>query len=288
MDITPTSTAPPGLSSPPPDSAGDDTRQAGRAPSASPRLQLPAGDHGGGLPGRRQITARCRTAASEVRLNGRRPRLPGPRRGPDPPAPPAAAEPEEVEDGNLARITLRIPESVKAKAEERAPEAGQSLNTWLVNVVRAASRDGSINIDVDLSSIPFFERRSVRQARRDARQQAHDRLALRAGDHPTPPDPGTAPGRSPGRTHPDPTIGVTPGGTMQREFDTPEPIGLTVEIGKGAGHHSRDPRPPRRPSRWRGRTPTRSRSASRATSCGSSPQGAAAGSSARTTTSTSR
>jgi hypothetical protein len=45
---------------------------------------------------------------------------------------------------------------VKAKAEERANEAGQSLNTWLVNVVRAASRDGAINIDVDLSSIPFF------------------------------------------------------------------------------------------------------------------------------------
>jgi hypothetical protein len=53
-------------------------------------------------------------------------------------------------------ITLRIPESVKAKAEERAAEAGQSLNTWLVSVVRAASRDGAINIDVDLSSIPFF------------------------------------------------------------------------------------------------------------------------------------
>ena len=42
------------------------------------------------------------------------------------------------------------------EAEERANEAGQSLNTWLVNVVRAASRDGAINIDVDLSSIPFF------------------------------------------------------------------------------------------------------------------------------------
>ena len=45
---------------------------------------------------------------------------------------------------------------MKAKAEDRAAEAGQSLNTWLVNVVRAASRDGAIDIDVDLSSIPFF------------------------------------------------------------------------------------------------------------------------------------
>jgi hypothetical protein len=56
----------------------------------------------------------------------------------------------------MARITLRIPESVKAKAEERAVDAGQSLNTWLVNIVRAATREGAINIDVDLSSIPFF------------------------------------------------------------------------------------------------------------------------------------
>ena len=63
---------------------------------------------------------------------------------------------EDVEDGNLSRITLRIPEIVKTKAEERAAEAGQSLNTWLVNVVRAATREGAINVDIDLSSLPFF------------------------------------------------------------------------------------------------------------------------------------
>ena len=64
------------------------------------------------------------------------------------------ARPEE-EDGDLARVTLRIPEAVKARAEEKAAAAGQSLNTWLVGVVRAASNDHAINIDVDLSSIPF-------------------------------------------------------------------------------------------------------------------------------------
>ena len=62
--------------------------------------------------------------------------------------------PEDVEDGGMARITLRLPESVKAKAEDSAAEAGVSLNTWLVNVVRAATgRQGAINVDVDLSSI---------------------------------------------------------------------------------------------------------------------------------------
>ena len=37
-----------------------------------------------------------------------------------------------------------------------AAKSGQSLNTWLVNVVRTATREGAINVDIDLSSIPFF------------------------------------------------------------------------------------------------------------------------------------
>ncbi|MBJ7359961.1 MAG: pilus assembly protein HicB, partial [Nocardioides sp.] len=69
------------------------------------------------------------------------------------PAPPSPPSPDEVEDGNVARITLRLPEAVKARAEEFAARSGHSLNTWLVNVVRAATRDDAINVDVDLSSI---------------------------------------------------------------------------------------------------------------------------------------
>jgi hypothetical protein len=71
------------------------------------------------------------------------------------PAP--AATDESDDDGNVARITLRIPESVKTRAEEMAARSGHSLNTWLVNVVRAATRgEGAINVDIDLSSIPFL------------------------------------------------------------------------------------------------------------------------------------
>ena len=66
------------------------------------------------------------------------------------------AKKEAEEEGGLARVTLRIPESVKAKAEELAARSGHSLNTWLVNVVRAATRDNAINVDIDLSSVPFF------------------------------------------------------------------------------------------------------------------------------------
>src|SRR6478752_5946648 len=72
-----------------------------------------------------------------------------------PPPPPAPGADDVEEDGSVARITLRIPESVKAKAEELANRSGHSLNTWLVNLVRGATREGAINVDIDLSSIPF-------------------------------------------------------------------------------------------------------------------------------------
>jgi hypothetical protein len=107
-----------------------------------------------------EITAEMSDGGVDVRLNGREldfvvhqtPLAP-----PAPPAPPAAPSAEEAEeDGNVARITLRIPESVKARAEEMAAKSGHSLNTWLVTVVRAATREGAINVDIDLSSIPFL------------------------------------------------------------------------------------------------------------------------------------
>ena len=78
---------------------------------------------------------------------------------PAPPAPPLPPRPEGEEgEDNLARVTLRIPESVKARRRRiKAAEAGQSLNTWLVNVVRAATSDHAINVDIDLSSLAFLE-----------------------------------------------------------------------------------------------------------------------------------
>lgn len=107
-----------------------------------------------------EITAEMPTGSVDVRLNGREldfvvqaapPVAPSP---PAPPTPPSAEEAEE--EGGTARITLRLPESVKARAEEFAARSGHSLNTWLVNVVRAATRDNAVNIDIDLSSIPFL------------------------------------------------------------------------------------------------------------------------------------
>ncbi len=105
-----------------------------------------------------EITAELPEGSVDVRLVGREldfvVEMAPPTAVPAPPPPPTPPSAEE-DDGDLARITLRIPESVKARAEERAAAAGQSLNTWLVHVVRSASSDHSISVDLDLSSIPF-------------------------------------------------------------------------------------------------------------------------------------
>ena len=106
-----------------------------------------------------EITAEMPAGGVDVRLDGRELAfvVDAPAGVPTPPAPPTppGAGAEEDEDGGVARITLRLPESVKTKAEEFASRSGHSLNTWLVNIVRAATREGAINVDIDLSSLPF-------------------------------------------------------------------------------------------------------------------------------------
>ncbi|GAB3017258.1 hypothetical protein GCM10011376_02570 [Nocardioides flavus (ex Wang et al. 2016)] len=106
-----------------------------------------------------EITAELPEGSVDVRLVGREldfvVEVAPPAAIPAAPPPPAPPAPPEDEDGDLARITLRIPEAVKARAEERAAAAGQSLNTWLVGVVRAATSEHAITVDLDLSSVPF-------------------------------------------------------------------------------------------------------------------------------------
>lgn len=87
-----------------------------------------------------EITDQLGTAVVDVRLRGRDPELivtepPAAPQPPPPPAPPVPPTPPEPEEG-MARISLRLPESLKARAEEAAAAAGQSVNAWLV---RAAS-----------------------------------------------------------------------------------------------------------------------------------------------------
>lgn len=117
-----------------------------------------------------EITADLPSGVVEVRLRGRDPELvvdvpaaapaqPSPSVPPPPPTPPAG-EPGETgqdlgDDEGVARITLRLPESVKTRAEELASRTGHSLNAWIVNAVRAATNQSAVSVDIDLSSIPF-------------------------------------------------------------------------------------------------------------------------------------
>jgi len=105
-----------------------------------------------------EITSAMRTGGVEARLRGRAIEF----AVLEPAAPVAGAAAPEAEDadtdeGVLARLTLRLPESVKNRAEELAAKGGQSLNTWVVQALRRATREGAVNVDIDLSSIPLFD-----------------------------------------------------------------------------------------------------------------------------------
>jgi hypothetical protein len=110
-----------------------------------------------------EITAELPAGSVDVRLKGREPQFvvdvpTMPVQAPAAPTPPPApGEPDAEEDDAVARITLRIPESLKFKAEELAAKGGHSLNSWIVNVIRVATRERAINVDIDLSSIPFLD-----------------------------------------------------------------------------------------------------------------------------------
>jgi len=102
-----------------------------------------------------EITAELDGATVEVRLHGRQPDLvvtATPSHAdittplPPPPVPLAAAGDEagtvdDADAASAARITLRLPESVKQRAEDAAAAARQSVNTWLVDAIRTALRD---------------------------------------------------------------------------------------------------------------------------------------------------
>ena len=57
--------------------------------------------------------------------------------GPAAPVEPLRA-PAESDEGGTARVNLRLPSSLKARAEEAATREGLSVNAWLVRAVSAA------------------------------------------------------------------------------------------------------------------------------------------------------
>jgi hypothetical protein len=84
-----------------------------------------------------EITTRLADASVEVRLRGREADLVVTYAAPAPPSPPAPPAPP-LDAGDLARLTLRMPEALKAHVERTAAAEGVSVNAWLVRAVAAA------------------------------------------------------------------------------------------------------------------------------------------------------
>ena len=107
-----------------------------------------------------EVTQQLSGAAVDVRLKGRDPQFAVTFTEPETdetramPTEEPADEADE-DEGSVARITVRLPESVKARAEEVATARGQSLNAWIVQALRLATRERAVNVDIDLSSLPF-------------------------------------------------------------------------------------------------------------------------------------
>src|SRR3954469_18435177 len=81
-----------------------------------------------------EITTRLPDATVEVRLRGRDADLVVSRTA----EPSPVAEPPPADGGDLTRLTLRMPESLKTHVEQTAVAEGISVNAWLVRAVGAA------------------------------------------------------------------------------------------------------------------------------------------------------
>ncbi|WBB68413.1 toxin-antitoxin system HicB family antitoxin [Micromonospora sp. WMMD812] len=64
---------------------------------------------------------------------------------PIPPVNPLPPAPADGEDEATVRISLRLPEHLKARVEHSAAAAGVSINTWLIRAAAAAVGAGDLN-----------------------------------------------------------------------------------------------------------------------------------------------
>lgn len=71
----------------------------------------------------------------ELRVHGREPQVVV---STAPPDEPEAEAPLDDDDRGPARLTVRLPESLKERAEQRAAHDGLSVNAWMVRAVHGA------------------------------------------------------------------------------------------------------------------------------------------------------
>src|SRR3954471_7047456 len=97
-----------------------------------------------------EITRELAPGSVELRLRAGEPEFvvmppatPEPGELPEPPAPPLPPDADDAAT-TLARINLRLPEHIKAAAEQAAARERRWVNAWLVRVVAAAvANDGA-------------------------------------------------------------------------------------------------------------------------------------------------
>ncbi|MEA2551787.1 MAG: hypothetical protein QOE25_1556 [Actinomycetota bacterium] len=123
---------------------GDDAGRAalervGRAiePSLQIRLQDVLGEAS------LELCEQLPSGHAEVRVAGRDARIVYV--GPSVPEP---AAPEEPDEGGVARITLRVSETLKTKVEESAAKEGLSVNAWLVRAVQQGVEGRRVEFEI--------------------------------------------------------------------------------------------------------------------------------------------
>ncbi|MFF4950537.1 toxin-antitoxin system HicB family antitoxin [Streptomyces chattanoogensis] len=98
-----------------------------------------------------EITRELAPGSVDVRLRGLDPDFvvtpppadSGPVEAAAAPAEPLTQAPAEGDEGGTARVNLRLPAHLKARAEEAASREGLSVNAWLVRAVSAAVTGGT-------------------------------------------------------------------------------------------------------------------------------------------------
>src|SRR5690606_67520 len=120
--------------------AGEDVQEAAErlAAALEPALRLTLLEFASELTD--DITVKLDGDAVEVRLRGGQPEVVverRPRTEPTAPSPPTPPEPPVPSEDSQARVSLRLPESLKTRIDDAAAAEGVSVNTW---IVRAAQR----------------------------------------------------------------------------------------------------------------------------------------------------
>ncbi|MEL4505869.1 YlcI/YnfO family protein [Luteococcus sp. H138] len=82
-----------------------------------------------------EVSAALEDTVVQVHLEGRDPVIAVLRNNTEAP-PPAEPQQSETEDEGTSRITLRLPESVKTRADAAAQREGMSLNSWITQACR--------------------------------------------------------------------------------------------------------------------------------------------------------